>query len=319
MFPNFLNSIFPDGSTGLTAQQVLALKTYRVLFIPGFLTDRKPQFFRAQMAVLISLGLKVNVDFEVFTHSSSNDPPELRGAVLAERIRYVRDNHDPRRLIVISHSKGSIDFLESLLHFPDVLEQTEIWISIQGLFGGSPITELTRNKFIRSLYKSETHQHFSESFRKTYMQGHAKEFSIINNKVKVLSVVGQQDKKNMSRFVRLFISIPSARVFKDQRNDGIVPLENQIFPESECLLIQSDHLQLVYDFKSAPCGKIWNLDSPKPINPEKITKSLLSMVLPKIDLSKAASPMAKAPSNDSIGIDHGAQILDLSSDRIKST
>lgn len=123
------------------------LSNYELIFIPGFLSDavidlgdfggtrqitKLGQYFDEQIEWLKAVGVSARrLDIE------SEESVAINSQVIANAIR----STDKNQVLLISHSKGSIDTLETLIKVPNLRHKVHAWLSIQGAFGGSPVAE----------------------------------------------------------------------------------------------------------------------------------------------------------------------------------
>lgn len=115
------------------------------LLVPGLFTKSYPFYFSSLRATLQGLGLHVWGDltttFSEFDTDKSvaHNAAVLRMEVLAmvgERGR----KHPTRRVVVLAHSKGAVDFAAALTLYPDELTpHIAAHVSLQGPHGGSPL------------------------------------------------------------------------------------------------------------------------------------------------------------------------------------
>lgn len=108
-----------------------ALRSYRVLLIPGYLGELYPDYFSDHLRWLAELGVE---------HQKlairSGDRSAINAPIIAAAIR-----QSAKPVIVISHSKGSVDTLEALLSDTAARVRVKGWLSLQGTFFGSPVAD----------------------------------------------------------------------------------------------------------------------------------------------------------------------------------
>ena len=111
----------------------LAGKT--VLLVPGFLSNAmRLSYFTDQLFFLRGLA---GVDADI-VDIDSEEPPEVNAREIRKAIRDV----DPdEKIVLVTHSKGSLDVLHLLLDRPKLYKRVAAWISIQGALLGSPIAD----------------------------------------------------------------------------------------------------------------------------------------------------------------------------------
>jgi hypothetical protein len=114
------------------------LRRHKVLLVPGYFGDVDPNYFADQLAWLGSLGVageKVAV--------KSRQSVAINAPIVAQAIR-----DSARPVVLITHSKGSVDALEALQAERALRSKVRAWVSLQGAFGGSPIADWLLNGFL---------------------------------------------------------------------------------------------------------------------------------------------------------------------------
>jgi hypothetical protein len=113
------------------ATHTAMLRRHRVLLVSGYFGDVDPAYFADQLRWLGSLGVereKVAV--------KSRDSVAINAPIVAAAIRA-----STKPVLLITHSKGSVDALEALLIEPSLRPKVKGWISLQGVFLGSPVAD----------------------------------------------------------------------------------------------------------------------------------------------------------------------------------
>jgi len=130
-----------------TSALIETLSDYELIFVPGFLSDavidlgdfggtrqmtKLGQYFDEQLDWLKAMGVEARrLEIE------SEESVAFNSQIIANAIR----SSNKSQVILVSHSKGSIDSLETLLKVPSLRHKVHAWLSIQGAFGGSPVAE----------------------------------------------------------------------------------------------------------------------------------------------------------------------------------
>ena len=228
-----------------TASHVEALKKYKVLFVPGLLTDVYLSiglpYFDEYIKWLKSLGVdaeRVGVE--------SEGSPRLNALTLAV---YVYKSEKP--VLIVSHSKGGIDTLEALLRFPDLKEKIKGWIPIQGPFYGSPIADDITDNPIRNFFvvmllnmadgDSEALKSLTTDVRKQILVRHYEAIRSLSREIPIVSLATHIEDEPWKLDTSMeFYRDSMAR--QGIRSDGLVPLESAIFPGSDYVaLSEVDH------------------------------------------------------------------------------
>jgi len=116
-----------------------ALKQYDVLFVPGFHYVTDPTSgadFANQRRFFAELGIRVEL-----IRTEEDGTVEANAAIVAANLRSRRQAHD--KIILVSSSKGGPEVALALgkLLSPDETIQVKAWISVGGLFRGTPLAD----------------------------------------------------------------------------------------------------------------------------------------------------------------------------------
>jgi hypothetical protein len=126
----YLNAFRSDCAFG--AAHVQALRMHKVLLVPGYFGDLDPNYFADQLRWLTSIGVereKVAV--------RARESVAVNAPIIATAIR-----NSVKPVILITHSKGSVDTLAALQAEPLLRTKVKGWISLQGAFFGSPVADM---------------------------------------------------------------------------------------------------------------------------------------------------------------------------------
>lgn len=133
----------PDAA--FTAANVERLKGCKVVFVPGFMANvyivlgetrvaeryRQLGYFDDQMYWLKSRGIEAErLDVQ------SEETPEHNAEIVAAAIAA-----SAKPVILVTHSKGSLDSIEALVRHPELRGKVRGWLSIQGALLGSPVAD----------------------------------------------------------------------------------------------------------------------------------------------------------------------------------
>lgn len=111
------------------------------ILVRGFLTDtlnRLGLMMEDQTEVARGLGAKARKVQDGF---DSENAPEVNAVAIASAVKAARSG-----VILVTHSKGSVDALTALVNHPDIRSNIEGWISIQGAVQGSGVADLLAGK-----------------------------------------------------------------------------------------------------------------------------------------------------------------------------
>ena len=237
VFPSFAQTtagpdLTKEYAAALTAkpERTAKLKQYKLLFVPGFLSDGRSNYFGDQLAWAKNQGidaLRVKIE-------SENSPAQNALAIARE----IRNSDKP--VILITHSKGGLDALETLVKNPDLRNKVKGWLAMQAPFYGSPLADhlygkpllhnvcnallCTMGGNIGSLNSLRV------ATRKRYMRENAAEIAAITASVPILCFACWTDGK-VNPLTTLTNFNPK------EKNDGEVPLSSQLLPAVPYVLI----------------------------------------------------------------------------------
>lgn len=128
--PEYMEGSRSDCAFG--SAHVEILRRYKVLLVPGYFSDIDPAYFADQFRWLTANGVehqKVAV--------KSRQSVAINSPIIATAIREAT-----KPVILITHSKGSVDALDALRAEIALRTKVKGWISLQGAFFGSPVADL---------------------------------------------------------------------------------------------------------------------------------------------------------------------------------
>lgn len=239
---DYLNAFDNDCAFG--AAQVNALRRYKVLLVPGYLSDLNPTYFADQQRWLSS----IKVAHEKVAVKSGHGI-KINGPIVAAAIR---DSVKP--VILITHSKGSVDTLEALVAEPLLRKKVKGWVSMQGAFLGSPIADkVLDGSLLNPLFASvilsffggtqESAQGLTTLASLAYYRDHVTEINKLLRDVPVIAFASAIDTAAPARADSM-LEIPYELMARDGiRNDGLVPLDAAVLPGMDYAKISGvDHI-----------------------------------------------------------------------------
>lgn len=263
-------SVFKSIKPGFSSAQLKKLSAYRILFVPGFLSNALqyspaadksalgliPTFFAEQIRWLKAQGLDAAV-----VPIESEAGITYNAGIIA---RAVKKSKKP--VILICHSKGGLDTLEGLLRYPSMRTKVRGLIFIQSPFYGSPIADEVLKASVLAVPAGAALKAMGGSVK-----------SLKNLAVK--SRVAYQD-KNAAAILKLTAAIPAIsfgsyknrekfkldtvfKLFRDfmadagMKNDGLVPVTSAMLPGSNKIAVQGpDHFATVIPVAYPPFNRL---------------------------------------------------------------
>lgn len=239
---NYLNAFNNDCAFG--AAQVKALRKYKVLLVPGYLSDLNPTYFADQLRWLAS----INVEHEKVAVKSGQGI-KINAPIVAAAIR-----KSAKPVILITHSKGSVDTLDALIAEPLLRSKVKGWVSLQGAFLGSPIADKVLDgsllnpivaAVILNLFggTQDSAQGLTTAASLAYYRDHLVEINQLLRDVPAIAFASAIDSAPSAR-ANSILEIPYELMARDGiRNDGLVPLDAAVLPGMDYIKISGvDHI-----------------------------------------------------------------------------
>jgi hypothetical protein len=140
------NDYWNDADLELSSDQLKYLQEIRILIVSGFLSNVSARFRKAferwnpigsaRIDEQILWMQKMGMDVERVPLESEASPQvnadHIRAAVLKS----------PKPVFFLSHSKGGIDILKAFQLYPELMDQTAGWVSVQTPFLGTPAADI---------------------------------------------------------------------------------------------------------------------------------------------------------------------------------
>ena len=126
-----------DGEVPAPRPPAASAQQYRLIFVPGFLAA----CFRGvhSFADVVEEARKAGFTADVLGVGGRNDIA-TNAALIAGQIERMTAN-DPRRIILVGHSKGADELLAVLVARPDIASRVEALLTISGALNGSPLAD----------------------------------------------------------------------------------------------------------------------------------------------------------------------------------
>ena len=236
---------------------------YQILFIRGFLGDLPPQkfnsYFACQMKWLAGRGITCT-RLEHESGFGTQKLPKNNVEPIETSINDLYQRRPKKRLLIISHSKGGLDTLETLLG-KEVLREQQVagWIALQAPFHGTPLADRnTNNRLINWMTDGVLRLLFNGDkavirtmcvrSRQTYMAEQADAIYRLSGQINIINFASHISASDPTLFLlrrnRRYIEQATA-----QLNDGIVPEDSQIMTVDEkpcCPFVRAAQVDHIY-------------------------------------------------------------------------
>jgi len=238
----YLNAYRSECAFGIAHME--ALRRHKVLLVPGYFSDLDPAYFSDQLKWLTSNG----VEHEKIA-VKSRQSVAINAPIIATAIR---DSAKP--VILITHSKGSVDALDALRAEPSLRTKVKGWVSLQGAFFGSPIADMlldddNLNPLITNIIlgyfggSKESAQRLTTSASRTYYRDNKAIIDAVVREVPTIAFASAIDDGSGAQ-AKTTLGIPYALMWhKGIRNDGLIPIDAAILPGMAYVKISGvDHI-----------------------------------------------------------------------------
>jgi len=230
-----------------SAAHVNVLRQHKMLLVPGYFSDLNPSYFAEQLRWLASLGIereKVAI--------RSKQSVGVNAPIVAAAIR-----HSVKPVILITHSKGSVDALEALRAEPSLQLKVKGWVSLQGAFFGTPVADrLLDGSLLDPLVSAailsflggtkESAQGLTTGASLAYYRKHAAAIDAIVRRVPAIAFASALDGTPGAR-VKTLLEIPRDLMWREGiRSDGLVPTDAAVLPGMNFVEVPGvDHIATV--------------------------------------------------------------------------
>lgn len=247
--------VWSSPETHFNAKTLEKLRGHKVLFVPGFFGNqfmnlgklfggrfRVGEYFTEHVAFFRSYG----IDAELVKINSEAHPeynsPLIEAAVLS--------SHKP--VILVTHSKGSVDTLQAFFENPDLSHYVAGWIPIQSPFYGTPVADFFNdNRFLNPLAiyilemlggTSQVIGSLTQSYRSQWLLDHRNEIADIGKKTKIVNFTSWKAREWNPFDTPLALS-RNAMERAGIQNDGLVPWRSGLLPGFPYIsTTRTDHL-----------------------------------------------------------------------------
>jgi len=264
------------------------LKKYRIIFVPGFLSNIVIQFGQGWPFKRIHLGEYFDEQIRYFQEQEfdvsrveveSEETPAYNAELIKKEI-----DKDERSVIIIGHSKGNLDTLEYLIKNPDDRKKVAGWISIQAPFWGSPIADIMTaekctHRFAGWLLEKmggteKSLQSLTQEERQMYFLRNGLETIKILDEIPSLSYASWTEHSRWKMSSPLALTRNIIKKLSKERNDGLVTLSSARLPGLDYIIEeQVDHAETVMELPFRRYDRV------------KSTTALCSLLLTKIGKS----------------------------------
>jgi hypothetical protein len=144
--------------TGALQASLASFQGKHVVLVRGFLTDlldRTGDMMTDQIEAVRRLG---SIAHKVPNFDSEN-PPDVNAAAIAKTVTALGS-----KVVLLTHSKGSVDTLTALVNYPKMRDQVEGWVSIQGAVQGSAVADYLAGKWEHPILEAVKRQTLAALF-----------------------------------------------------------------------------------------------------------------------------------------------------------
>jgi hypothetical protein len=238
----YLDAYGRDCAFGTAHVQVL--RRHKVLLVPGYLGNLHPSYFAEQLRWLASIGVereKVAI--------RSGQGVTINAPIVAAAIR-----DSARPVVLITHSKGSVDALEALRAEPSLRTKVKGWVSLQGAFFGSPVADILLDGSLLDPAVStailgffggtrESARGLTTSASLAYYRDHTAAIAMVVRRVPAIAFASALDGAPDAR-AKTLLEIPRELMWREGiRSDGLVPIDAAVLPGMDFVKVSGvDHI-----------------------------------------------------------------------------
>jgi hypothetical protein len=234
---------------------------YQIILLKGFLGDLLPKRFDSYFFDQMRWMREHGIDFlrlEPDSGYGTQKLPQNNADAIENAVRAACRNRPDKRVILVSHSKGGIDALETLLHRTNLVDQELAgWIALQAPFWGTPVANwATENRVLNPLVENllgglfngdrKVAASMTLEARNEYMNRNSEAILALTAKLDILNFASSSAPGDASLFGPLRFAIDKiAKV----PNDGLLPTRSEILKVSGlpcCAYIETAHLDHIY-------------------------------------------------------------------------
>jgi triacylglycerol esterase/lipase EstA (alpha/beta hydrolase family) len=229
-----------------------------IVFVRGFLGNvgalLPGGYFREHKKWLANRDIDAYIIDKIDGFDTENDP-SLNASAIKKLVESIRIKHPEKKILFITHSKGGIDVLATLLNHPGLLKHSiGGWIALQTPFEGTALADIVTSTSISRFFVSAALTNLlggsknglnslRTKVRKKIMKTN---LNVIEDIVKEVPVLTFGSAFNSYRNV-----LTVTMLLQNDPNDGVVPLKGTLLKKNEdplCSYIKAksiDHLETV--------------------------------------------------------------------------
>jgi hypothetical protein len=236
LYRTLLQTPASDLRTALTAK----FRAHEFLVVRGFLTDaldRLGVMMADQIRAVRDLGCEARKPGPPF---DSEAAPAVNASAIARAVDSARSP-----VILLTHSKGSVDALAALVSAPAIRDRVAGWVSLQGAIQGSPVADFVAGTgngeggFGEALRRAALTAIFERVFggslaslhalrtrdRVEYLQRNAGDVHAVLSRIPAVAFGSAAPRR------RSMLRVATDWLFRNEpRNDGLVSVERSVIP-----------------------------------------------------------------------------------------
>jgi len=235
-------------ATGRPVHLGLSRLPLRIVVVPGIfgecIIDKFSPFSDAR-SHLEKYGYQTGLIPVSGRSSSAHNAAQIRDALFSMELS------SEEKLVLVGHSKGTLDILEALVAFPEIQERVTAVVGVAGPVGGSPLADEVADLYMKLLRRihlptcppgdGEGVESLTRSTRLQWLSQHK-----LPKSVRYFSLTGFSDAEGISAILRPGY-YKLAQI--DPWNDGQVIFYDAIIPGSTLLgFVNADHWAIAYPF-----------------------------------------------------------------------
>ena len=238
----YLEAYRDDCAFGPAHREVL--RRHKVLLVPGYFGNLHPGYFGTQLRWLAAIGVEREKVAVRPGQSVAINAPIVATAIRASG----------KPVVLITHSKGSVDALDALLAESALRMKVAAWVSLQGAFFGSPVADMLLEGSLLDPAVStvvlqffggtkESAQGLTTRASRVYYRERAIAINRVVREVPAVAFASALDGEP-GTLVRTLLEIPRELMWREGiRSDGLVPLDAAVLPGMDFVKVTGvDHI-----------------------------------------------------------------------------
>lgn len=240
------HAIWQNPDIGWNHESLAALRTYKIIIVPGFMARPAVHMHKFMNETLQWLQAN-SVNAEIIDVAPMGTP-EQNGQTIMTAVE-----HSPLPALIIADSKGGIDFVAGILARQNLMSKVKGIISLQVPYYGTPLADLVDSNslltnglnliFSRWGGTEQALHSLRTDIRSVYMEQYHSEMQMLLQRIPIVAIACWKNPVP-GKWDTLFKQTRDYMYYRLRlENDGLVPWKSEVYPGSDFVKIEGlDHL-----------------------------------------------------------------------------